>query len=122
MARPIGAYFHQPHGISNSVLLPHVMEWSIGGSPERFASIARALGVETAGLCDLEAARRAVVEVRTICRDLGIPGLAGLGIDPEKLMTLAPTMAQDALESGSPGNNPRVPSAEEIVELYRLAL
>ena len=122
MARPIGAYFHQPHGISNSVLLPHVMEWSIGGSPERFASIARALGVETAGLRDLEAARRAVVEVRTICRDLDIPGLAGLGIDPEKLMALAPTMAQDALESGSPGNNPRVPSANEIVELYRLAL
>ncbi len=122
MSRPIGAYFHQPHGISNSVLLPHVMEWSIEGSPERFADIARALGVETAGLRDLEAARLAVAQVRGLCRDLGIPGLAGLGIDPERLMALAPTMARDALASGSPTNNPRVPSAEEIVELYRRAL
>jgi len=31
-------------------------------------------------------------------------------------------MAKDALDSGSPGNNPRVPTADEIVELYRQAL
>jgi len=28
-------------------------------------------------------------------------------------------MAAQALASGSPGNNPREPSAEEIAELYR---
>ena len=122
MARPIGAYFHQAHGITNSVLLPHVMDWSLEGAPERFADIARALGVSTAGLSESEAARRAVAEVRAICRDLRIPGLTGLGIDPARLMSLAPTMARDALDSGSPGNNPRVPIAEEIVELYRRAL
>lgn len=122
MARPIGAYFHKAHGISNAVLLPHVMEWSIAGAPGRFADIARALGVETAGLGDAQAAERAVALVRALCRDLRIPGLTGLGIDPEKLMTLAPTLAKDALDSGSPGNNPRVPTAEEIVELYRRAL
>jgi alcohol dehydrogenase class IV len=122
MARPIGAYFHKPHGISNSVLLPYVMEWSIAGTPGRFADIARALGVDTTGLSDMEAAQRAVAEVRAICNDLRIPRLTGLGIDPNKLMTLAPTMAKDALDSGSPGNNPRVPTADEIVELYRQAL
>ena len=122
MARPIGAYFHKPHGISNSVLLPYVMEWSIAGAPGRFAEIARALGVDTTGLSDMEAAQRAVAEVRAICNDLQIPRLTGLGIDPNKLMTLAPTMAKDALDSGSPGNNPRVPTADEIVELYRQAL
>jgi len=31
-------------------------------------------------------------------------------------------MAKDALDSGSPANNPRVPSLEEIVDLYRMAL
>ncbi|HEX7547459.1 MAG TPA: alcohol dehydrogenase, partial [Candidatus Methylomirabilis sp.] len=60
--------------------------------------------------------------VRALCRDLRIPGLTGLGIDPDKLMALAPTLAKDALDSGSPGNNPRVPTAEEIVELYHRAL
>jgi alcohol dehydrogenase class IV len=122
MARPIGAYFHKAHGISNAVLLPHVMEWSIAGAPGRFADIARALGVETAGLGEAQAAERAVALVRALCRDLRIPGLTGLGIDPDKLMALAPTLAKDALDSGSPDNNPRVPTADEIVELYRRAL
>jgi alcohol dehydrogenase class IV len=122
MARPIGAYFHKPHGISNAVLLPHVMAWSLSGAPARYAEIARALGVDTVGLTDVEAARCGVDAVRSLCRDLGIPGLAGLNIDPGALMSLAPTMAQDALDSGSPGNNPRVPTPDEIVELYRTAL
>jgi len=122
MARPIGAYFHKAHGISNAVLLPHVMEWSLPGAPGRFAEIARALGVDAAGLSESAAAEHAVAEVRALCRDLDIPGLTGLGIDPGKLMALAPTMAQDALDSGSPANNPRVPTAAEIVELYRRAL
>src|SRR5512137_972254 len=122
MARPIGAYFHKAHGISNAVLLSHVMEWSLPGAPARFAEIARALGADTKGLSETQAAERAVTEVRTLCQDLNIPGLTGLGIDAGKLMALAPTMAQDALDSGSPGNNPRVPTAAEIVELYRRAL
>ena len=122
MARPIGAYFHKAHGISNAVLLPHVMEWSVSGAPERFAEIARALGMETAGLSAGRAADSAVAAVRSLCHDLDIPGLAGLGIDPDKLMALAPTMAKDALDSGSPANNPRVPTLEEIIELYRTAL
>ncbi len=122
MARPIGAYFHAPHGISNSVLLPYVMQWSVAGAPGRFAEIARALGADTEGLSEMEAAQRAVDEVRAICRDLQIPGISGLGIDPVKLMALAPTMAKDALDSGSPGNNPRVPTGDEIVDLYRQAL
>lgn len=122
MARPIGAYFHKAHGISNAVLLPHVMEWSLPGAPARFAEIARALGADTAGLSEAQAAERAVSEVRTLCCDLNIPGLTGLGIDADKLMALAPTMAQDALDSGSPGNNPRIPTTAEIVELYRRAL
>lgn len=122
MARPIGAYFHKAHGISNAVLLPQVMEWSMPGAPGRFAEIARALGVDTTRLSEAQAAERGVAEVQALCRDLQIPGLAGLGIDPAKLMALAARMATDALDSGSPGNNPRVPRADEIVELYRRAL
>jgi alcohol dehydrogenase class IV len=122
MARPLGAYFHTAHGISNAVLLPHVLEWSLPGAPARFAEIARALGVEAPGRGEKVAGQRAVKAVRALCRDLGIPGLAGLGIDPARLMALAPTLAQDALDSGSPGNNPRVPGVDEIVELYRRAL
>jgi alcohol dehydrogenase class IV len=42
-------------------------------------------------------------------------------VDREKLMKLAPQMAEDAIASGSPGNNPREATKEEIVELYRVA-
>jgi 1,3-propanediol dehydrogenase len=122
MARPIGAYFHVAHGLSNAVLLPHVMAWTMSEAGGRFADIARALGVDAAGLTEKQAAERAVAEVRSLCQDLQIPGLTGLGIDPDKLMALAPTMAKDALASGSPGNNPRLPTVEEIVDLYRKAL
>src|SRR5512137_2362987 len=79
MARPIGAYFHAAHGISNAVLLPHVMAWSMSEARGRFADIARALGVDTAGLTEKQAAERAVAEVRSLCQDLQIPGLTGLG-------------------------------------------
>jgi alcohol dehydrogenase class IV len=41
------------------------------------------------------------------------------GIDQNEFFELMPTMAEQALQSGSPGNNPRVPTAEEIIEIYR---
>ncbi len=48
-----------------------------------------------------------------------MPTLAEFGADKARFDQLLPTMAEQALASGSPGNNPRVPSAEEIIELYR---
>ena len=41
------------------------------------------------------------------------------GIDPKEWEESIPVMAQQALASGSPANNPRVPTAEEIEQLYR---
>src|SRR5699024_7767447 len=45
MSRPIGAFFHVPHGLSNAMLLPAVTEVSMPAAPERYADCARALGV-----------------------------------------------------------------------------
>lgn len=122
MARPIGAYFHVPHGLSNSQLLPTVMEFTRPAAEERFATIAQAMGEDIRGLSVEEAAKIAVQAVRRLSEDLQIPSLSRYGVDAERLMKLAPKMAQDALDSGSPANNPRVPTPEEIVELYRRAL
>ncbi len=41
------------------------------------------------------------------------------GIDQNEFFELMPTMAEQALPSGSPGNTPRVPTAEKIIEIYR---
>lgn len=122
MARPIGAHFHLPHGLSNAVLLAIVMEYSLTASPRRFAAIAAALGERVEGLSTLEAARRSVDAVRRLADDVQVPTLRGVGVDPDRLSELAPRMAGDAIASGSPSNNPRLATADEIVALYLKAL
>jgi alcohol dehydrogenase class IV len=76
------------------------------------------MGNEVHGLSEIEGARTAVDSVKELIADLEIPTLKGLGLDKKKLETLAQKMAEDAIASGSPGNNPRVATREEIAELY----
>ena len=108
MARPLGACFHLTHGISIAVLLPVVTEFSVSAAPERYARIAAEMG-ET----DIVAA------LRSLNRDVNIPSLRALNIPADRYASLLPKMAADALASGSPANNPRVPTVEEIVALYQ---
>jgi alcohol dehydrogenase class IV len=121
MARPIGAYFHVAHGASNAALLGVVMEFSLTGSPVRYARIARAMGEDISGLGNLEAAQLGAKAVKKLIRDIKVPSLRELGVEKEKLNELAPQMAEDAIASGSPANNPRQATKEEIIELYKLA-
>jgi alcohol dehydrogenase class IV len=118
MSRPIGANFHVPHGLSNAILLPLVMEFSCVAAPEKYADIADAMGVDTDGLSPMEAAMEGVAEVQSLCEDIQIPTATGLKLKKDEFMKKAPKMAEDALASGSPGNNPRRPTQEEIVEVY----
>ena len=122
MARPIGAHFHLSHGLSNATLLSTVMAYSLVGSPPRFAAIASAMGERVEGLSTMEAARRSVDAVRRLADDVQVPTLRAAGVDPDRLRELAPKMAADALASGSPANNLRRATAEEIVALYLKAL
>lgn len=121
MARPIGAYFHVPHGISNAALLPTVIEFSIPGNPKRYAEIAEAMGEITEGLSVLDAAYLAADAVEGLNVDLKVPTLRELGVEEKKFNSIVEQMAADAIASGSPGNNPRKATQEEIVELYRRA-
>lgn len=122
MSRPIGANFHIPHGISNAVLLGIVMDYSIQGNPERYADVARALGVGNGGQDLMGVAQAGAEKVKRLIRMLEVPTLTELGVSREKLEPVVTKMAEDAIASGSPGNNPRQPTAEEIVELYYAAL
>lgn len=121
MARPIGAYFHVPHGVSNAALLPTVIEFSIPGNPKRYAEIAEAMGEITEGLSVLDAAYLAADAVEGLNVDLKVPTLRELGVEEKKFNSIVEQMAGDAIASGSPGNNPRKATQEEIVELYRRA-
>ncbi len=121
MSRPIGAYFHVAHGVSNAALLGLVTEFSLIGNPARYARIAEAMGENISGLSDREGSRLASKAIHQLTKDVNIPSLKALGVDEKKLVQLAPQMAEDAIASGSPGNNPRQPTREEIIELYKAA-
>ena len=121
MSRPIGACFHVAHGVSNAALLSVVTEFSLIGNPERYARIAQAMGEITDGLSVMDAATKAVQSIKRLVSDVKIPTLKGLGIDKEELIRLSPKMAEDAIASGSPANNPRIATQEDIVDLYLLA-
>jgi len=121
MARPIGAYFHVPHGMSNAALLPTVIEFSIPGNPKRYAEIAEAMGEITEGLSVLDAAYLVADAVEDLNVDLKVPTLKELGVEENKFNAIVEQMAADALTSGSPGNNPRKATKGEIVGLYRKA-
>lgn len=122
MSRPIGANFHVPHGVSNACLLGVVMDYSLEGNPQRYADIARAMGVENGCQNTMGVAKVGAEKVKNLIRMLEVPTLSQLGVTVEKLEPVVEKMAEDAIASGSPGNNPRKPSKEEIVELYRAAL
>ena len=119
MSRPIGAYFHVHHGLSNAVLLLDVMEYSVVGAPDRFADIARAMGESIEALSPMRQADAAIAGVERLINDVEMPRLGEIGIDRDEFEAVADQMAVDALASGSPANNPRQPTKEEIVALYR---
>ncbi len=119
MSRPLGAYFHIPHGLSNAVLLTRVMEFSISSNPQRYTNIARAMGEEVGESTAIEAAFRAVKAVHKLIGDVKIPTLSALGVTRAKLEKVINKMADAAIASGSPENNPRKACRQEIIELYR---
>jgi len=118
MSRPIGAFFHVPHGLSNAMLLPSITAFSIPAAAERYADCARAMGVAGEQDSAEQANAKLLAELRALNEELQVPTPEQFGIDRERFFELMPTMAQQALASGSPGNNPRVPTVEQMVELY----
>ncbi len=121
MSRPVGALFHVPHGVSNAALLGVVTAFSLQGDYTRYADIALAMGVPDRGGRE-DVAKAGAEKVRELIQRLEIPSLTKLGVTKEKLDPVVGKMAEDAIASGSPGNNPRIATREEIVNLYYEAL
>jgi alcohol dehydrogenase class IV len=119
MSRPIGAHFHVPHGLSNAMLLPAITRFSISGAEVRYAEASRRIGFAKQGDSDAVAAEKLVAGLETLNQDLTVPTPSGFGIAEADWNGKMALMAEQALASGSPNNNPRVPDASEIVALYR---
>lgn len=119
MSRPIGAFFHLAHGLSNAMLLPAVTSFSVEAALARYADCARAVHVAEERESDEAASNKLVEALFALNADLAVPGPRRLGIGEARWKTVTRTMAEQAIASGSPANNPRVPTVEQIEELYR---
>jgi alcohol dehydrogenase class IV len=119
MSRPIGLFFHVPHGLSNAMLLPAVTRFSAGSAPGRYADCARIMGIATQDDSDPVAVNKLVEGLFRRNEELEVPSPKSFGIPEARYMEVIPTMTTQALASGSPQNNPRIPSAAEIEQLYR---
>lgn len=119
MSRPIGALFHVPHGISNAMLLPAVLEYSKDACTERLANLGEFFNQEKQDLSKEELASLFIYSIKELCKKMKIGNIQEWGIEKDAFYAAIPKMTVDALASGSPGNNPKVPTEDELIELYK---
>ncbi|MBP6863017.1 MAG: iron-containing alcohol dehydrogenase [Neisseriaceae bacterium] len=119
MSRPIGAFFHVPHGLSNAMLLPSVTAYSLSAAPERYAQCAKAMGVASVDEDVASANQKLLEALRQLNQALKVPTLADFGVSQAEFDQVVTIMAEQALASGSPANNPRVPTVSELVAMYQ---
>jgi alcohol dehydrogenase len=119
MAHQLGGFYNLPHGVCNAILLPHVQRFNLIAKIDRFADIAIAMGETITGISNRSAAERALDAIRTLSSDVGIPsGLKELGVREDDLKIMAENAQKDACGL----TNPRCPSLENVIEIYRWAL
>ncbi len=113
MAHPLSAYYDLPHGLANAILLPDVLAFNLPACETQLARVGAAMCAETSAQAAVEAVRQLNIRV-------GIPKrLSEVGVTEEFI----PQMARDAFESGNAQVvNPRKPTYEQVIDLYRQAL
>lgn len=119
-AYPIGAEFHIPHGVANSIMLSPVMEFNMLGALPKFAQMARFFGENTSGLGERASAVAAVQCLRTLADDLNIPkSLSEFGVKDKDI----PSLASGVMKvTRILANNPRDLRLEDAEEIYRRVL
>ncbi len=116
LSYPLGGKYGIPHGLANTVLLPHVMSYNLPGAQEKFADIAAAMGEIVDNMPLREAAYLAVEAVNALIEDCGVQtSLEELGIEEDDFAALA----EIALTVARPlANNPRPVTREDAVAIY----
>ena len=119
MAHSLGAVYDTPHGVANAILLPTVMEYNAPATGEKYRDIAKAMGVEGTEKMTQEEYRRAAVDaVKQLSADVGIPADLKEIAKEEDIQFLAESAMADACRPG----NPKDPTLEDIIALYKALL
>ncbi|MCK4436485.1 iron-containing alcohol dehydrogenase [bacterium] len=121
LAYPLGGLYRIGHGVANGLMLPYIMEFNLESSLKKFAKIAEAMGEETRDLPLKEAAKRSVIAVNKLSREIKVPRrLRELkaGIAESNF----PEMVTSAMKVTRPlENNPRKLAEEDAMAIYKLA-
>lgn len=73
ISHQIGAKYHSPHGFTNAVVLPSILEFYCQGCEQRLAEMAAAIGINTSLLSAAEAAKQFIGAVKTLQKEVAIP-------------------------------------------------
>jgi choline dehydrogenase len=117
MSQSAGGVHDCPHGALTARVLGPVCEYNAQAAPERYARIATALGVHTAGMDPLEAALAGVEELYRLTEDVEIPSMTQLGFSEDEI----PMLAQIAFDDPQTIGNPREVDVAGYDEIYRNA-
>ena len=118
LAYPLGGRYHLAHGLSNALLLPHVLRFNFSAAPERYADIAVTLGIPRNG-SHLHTAEAGVEFLSRLSRDCGAPQkLSALGIPRDAI----PWLASSAMKvTRLLKNNLRPLTEADAVHIYEAA-
>jgi alcohol dehydrogenase class IV len=120
LAYPLGGKYRIAHGLSNAVLLPHVMRYNLESAQERFRDIAVAMGIDLGGQSTRRAAERMVESLESLIRDLKLDArLRERGITEKDVDNMVEAAAK---VTRLLDNNPRPMPKEAMREIYRRLL
>ncbi|MSO41037.1 MAG: iron-containing alcohol dehydrogenase [Solirubrobacterales bacterium] len=121
MSHPAGAMYGVPHGVANSINLPHVIRFNAAGGPEiadRYRDVAESLGAEAGG-SDADVGGSLAGWVGELTTRMGLPQrLSEVGVPEEGIADLV----EGAMGDGCSLTNARELVPEDFEELYRQAL
>lgn len=120
MAHKIGAVFHIPHGCANAIFLPYVIDFNKKACKDRYATIARYLGLN--GSTEDELVDSLTSMIKELNKELNIPStLKEYGIDENQFKEKVNFMAHNAVLDACTSSNPRKINEEEMVSMYTYA-
>ncbi|MEW9096338.1 MAG: iron-containing alcohol dehydrogenase [Clostridiaceae bacterium] len=120
MAHKIGAVFHIPHGCANAIFLPYVIDFNKKVCKDRYATIARYLGLS--GNNDDELVDALTDMIRELNKSMDIPlTLKEYGIKEEEFKQKVEFMSHNAVLDACTSSNPRKISEEEMENMYTYA-
>lgn len=108
----LGARGGLPHGVANSIMLPHGLAYNVPVAACELARMAQAMGVDIAGMDAGAAAQAGIDAVRKLQRDAGVPTrLRDTGLD----RSLLPAIAEDTMRDRGLFFNPRLTTSSAAV-------